>query len=281
MSAPSTGWRARLRRLLITLAGVYAALCLVMFLAQGALLFHPTAHRAEVQQLRAEPQTVAIDIAADGVQLRGVLLPARASSPGGRRPTILYFGGNAEPVTRSPGRFDWARERGANVVLAPYRGYDDSTGTPSADGLRRDAVALYDHVRGLDVVDPERIYAFGFSLGTGVATHLAHERPLAGVILAAPFARLSDIAQRSYPWLPVRPLFRHDFDSLALAPAVTTPALIVHGEADALIPIAEGARLQAAWGGAATLVPIVGAGHNDVVSRAPTTAAMESFVFGL
>ncbi len=251
-----------------------------MFLAQEALLFHPTERRGDVERLRAEHDALAIKLDVEGAQLRGVLLPARGSSPAGPRPTILYFGGNAESVTRSVERFDWARARGANVALLPYRGYDDSSGSPSAAGLRGDAIALYDHVRALEGVDPERLYAFGFSLGTGVATYLAHERPLAGVILAAPYARLSDLAQQSYPWLPVRPLFRHDFDSLALAPEITTPALIVHGEADTLIPIHEGERLRSSWAGAIELVPIASAGHNDLVRRAQTTAAIESFVFG-
>ena len=61
---------------------------------------------------------------------------------------------------------------------------------------------LYDHARNL--AGPSgRIFAFGRSLGSGVAVALAASRPLAGVVLVTPFDSAVAVAERYYPFLPV------------------------------------------------------------------------------
>ncbi|MCA9718537.1 MAG: dienelactone hydrolase family protein [Myxococcales bacterium] len=277
MSTPTTSRaRAWIRRLLVSLALTYALICAALYLAQDSLIFHPTARADVIAALRRGEGARAVTLARGDATLEGVLLPARAPVTSA---TVLYFGGNAESVGDAAARLSWVQERGANLVVVPYRGYDGSTGSPSAEALRGDALAVYDHVAALPEVDPTRIFALGFSLGTGVATYLAHERALAGVILGAPFWRLTDIGQDAYPWAPVRPLMRHEFDSGALAPELQTPALIVHGAEDTLIPTRHGQRLRDAWGGPARFVEVPGAGHNDVMRQAAARAAIERFLF--
>jgi pimeloyl-ACP methyl ester carboxylesterase len=53
-----------------------------------------------------------------------------------------------------------------------------------------------------------RIVAMGRSLGTGVAVHLASQRPLAGAILVTPYDSMVAVAQVHYPLLPVGLLLR-------------------------------------------------------------------------
>ena len=89
----------------------------------------------------------------------------------------------------------------------------------------------------------------GPDLGGGVAVHLAAERPLVGVVLVTPFDSLTAVAQRHYPWLPVRWLLNHPFDALARAPSIRTPMLCLVAGSDRIIPPAHAARLFAAWGG--------------------------------
>ena len=77
----------------------------------------------------------------DGVQLAG----AYVRRPGAKY-DVLYFGGNAARVD-DYGRAV-AREMSsiaANVVFIDYRGYGRSTGVPTIDELKNDALAILDH----------------------------------------------------------------------------------------------------------------------------------------
>ncbi len=273
--APPTRWKWA-RRTLLGLVAIYALICAAVFSLQGALLFHPTQlGEDDTRPLADGSMPQPLELSVEGAVLRGVLIPGRGDGP---RPTLLYFGGNAERVRRHAFDREWVRELGWNQVLVSYRGYDDSTGSPSAEALLDDAVALYDALVKRPDVDPEHIVAWGFSLGTGLAARVARERELDGTILAAPYARLSDIAADQYPWLPVAWLFRHEIDTIRDAPAIREPLLLVHGNEDSLIPPDHGRRIVDAWGGPARFVGIAGAHHNDLGGHAELRAAIEVFL---
>lgn len=176
------------------------------------------------------------------------------------KPLVLYFGGNAEEVswmipdarTRVPG-LAW--------LLVDYPGYGASEGAPSQAAIEADALLWHDHaVRALR---PSGIIAFGRSLGSGAAVFLASRRPLRAAILATPFDSLAAVAARHYPFLPVRFLLRHPFDSLAHASGLRLPLLCIAAGRDEVIPPAHARRLFDAWGGPKQWVEVAGAGHNE------------------
>lgn len=74
----------------------------------------------------------------------------------------------------------YARAFGANVLVIDYRGFADSTGVPSKEGLVIDARATLDWViaRG---AKPEEVLIVGLSLGTGVVSALGAELAREGV----------------------------------------------------------------------------------------------------
>ena len=258
-----------------TLVLGYVGICAFMYASQEELIFHPTAHAEQMATLCASEQSEAFDLERDEAELHGALIVADVDAPA---PVLMYFGGNAEAVDGRAEDYAWMRQAGVHLLLLPYRGYDGCSGSPSADGLRADALAAYDRIAAHPKVDPTKIYALGYSLGSGVATHLAHERELAGLMLAAPFRRLGEIAEGSYPWLPVASLIEHDFDSLGYAPDIRTPLVVVHGDADTLIPMDHGKSLVDAWGGPARLVPLKGQGHNGSSTHADAQQALREML---
>jgi uncharacterized protein len=252
---------------------IAVGLPLIVYLAQDALIFYrqPITEGRRAEIARLEPPAADVwPAAADGTRVHAWHVK---SGPG----LVLYFGGNAEEVS-------WMLEEaqtgapGVSWLLMDYRGYGQSAGSPSEAALVADALALYDHALTLPGADPKRIYAFGRSLGSGVAVALAAERPLAGLILATPFDSLAAVAKRYYWYLPVDWMLKHRFDSIARAPQLKAPLLCLIAERDEVIPAAHAERLYEAWGGAKRKVVLAGAGHNTTDAHPMFWPAIRAFL---
>ncbi len=107
---------------------------------------------------------------------------------------------------------------------------------------------------------------------------LAAQRPLAGVILVAPFDSLVEVGKRHYPFLPVGWMLKHRFDSVALAPQIGAPLLCVVAMDDAIIPVEHAKRLHDAWGGPKRWVALEGAGHNSTDNAANYWTSIVAFL---
>jgi pimeloyl-ACP methyl ester carboxylesterase len=255
------------------LVAVAIALPLAMYFLQDRLIFYPQpvgdARRAEIAAGFPASKQIFVE-AADGTRLH-------AWQFGGGPDLVLYFGGNAEEVSGMLGEVTVAVP-GASWLLTDYRGYGASAGSPSERHLVADAVSWYDYaVRELK---PARVFAFGRSLGSGVAVALAARRSLAGVILSTPYDSLAAVAQRYYPYLPVRWLLRHRFDSIALAPRLEVPLLCLIAGRDEVIPPAHAERLYQAWGGPKRKLVLAGARHNETDAAPEFWPAIRGFVSG-
>ena len=255
------------------LVAVAVALPLLLFFLQDRLIFHPQpvgdARRAQIAAGFPAAREVFVE-AADGTRLHAWQL-------GDGPDLVLYFGGNAEEVSGMLGEAV-AGIPGASWLLTDYRGYGASAGSPSERHLVADALSWYDYaVRELK---PARVLAFGRSLGSGVAVALAAQRSLAGVILSTPYDSLTAVAQHHYPYLPVRWLLRHRFDSIALAPRLEAPLLCLIAGRDEVIPPAHAERLYQAWGGPKRKLVLAGARHNETDAAPEFWPAIRRFVSG-
>ncbi len=244
--------------------GVAIGLPLVVYFLQDRLMFHPQplsdARRAIV--VRQYPAVEALMLrAADGTGVHAWTVEAGSGSP-----LVLYFGGNAEEVSSMLDAIGDPRAGatpGLSWMLLDYRGYGGSEGAPSETALVGDARMLFDHARALPGGGERRIFAFGRSLGSGVAVALAASRPLAGVVLVTPFDSAVAVAKRYYPYLPVDWMMKHRFESIVHAPQLRIPLLCLIAERDEVIPPAHGDRLFEAWGGPKRKVLMRAATHND------------------
>ena len=149
-------------------------------------------------------------------------------APQSDRPVILYLQGNGGALRHRVRRFAQLVQDGFGVVAISYRGFGGSTGSPSETGLLLDAAAGY--VFCTDHYAAERIVVWGESLGTGVAVALASKQPVGRLILEAPFTSAAEVAQLSYPLIPVSLLMKDQFRSDARIGAITIPTLVLHGE---------------------------------------------------
>lgn len=244
------------------LALVVAGVPLLMYLLQDRMIFFPQPLDAAQREAIGRQFSFARELfirSETGERLQAWHV---AGAPG--KPLVLYFGGNAEDVSwmladahaRAPG-FGW--------LLASYRGYGGSEGSPSEAAIRADALRWHDYA--LKELGAVRVIAFGRSLGSGAAVYLASQRQLEGIVLVTPFDSLAEVAKHHYPLLPVRAMLRHPFDSAALASRITAPLLCIAAARDDIIPAVHAKRLYEAWGGPKRWLLLEEAGHNTTDSH--------------
>jgi fermentation-respiration switch protein FrsA (DUF1100 family) len=233
----------------------------LLWYVQRQLIYVPSQVVPPVQTVLPGGQEVAF-ATADGLQLAGWFLPARAGAAG-RPTTVLVFNGNAgNRAHRAPLASALARA-GLAVLLFDYRGYGGNGGSPSEEGLRADARAARAYLLTRADVDPTRVVYLGESLGAAVALALAVEHPPAALILRSPFASLVEVGQRHYPWLPVRWLLADRYPSIDRIEQVRVPLLVVAGERDRVIPVEQSRRLFERAAEPKRFVLVPGADHND------------------
>jgi pimeloyl-ACP methyl ester carboxylesterase len=107
---------------------------------------------------------------------------------------------------------------------------------------------------------------------------VASARAVAGVILVAPFDSLTNVARHHYPFLPVRWMLRHPFDSVGRASAITAPLLCLVAERDEIVPVVHSKRLYDAWKGPKRWVELRGAGHNSTDEAPAFWQAIREFL---
>jgi hypothetical protein len=182
-------------------------------------------------------------------------LPAATDAPW---PLILYAHGNGELIDQWAREFDPVRAWGVAVLLVEYPGYGRSPGRPSERSITRAFSAAYDWAVRQARVDARRIIGHGRSLGGGAVCALARERRLAALVLESTFTSIHDQARGL--GMP-RFLVRDPFDNLARVREFRGPVLLLHGERDESIPVAQARELHGA--APASQLHVLPCGHND------------------
>jgi len=233
--------------ILITVAVAYVGFCIALYTLQRSFQYFPTPRRLGPTQLAATFQS--------GDTLLQLTVRPHAG-PG----AVLYFGGNGEDVSGSVGPLMAAfPER--EIVMLHYRGYGGSAGRPTEADITADAAGLFDKVHA----EHSDVIVVGRSLGTGVAVRLASSRPVSRLVLVTPYDSLLGIAERQFPFFPVKYLLIDKYESWRYVPAIKAPVLILAAEKDEVIPIASTEALRARFPpGQVTTVMVPGASHNTI-----------------
>jgi len=208
----------------------YLLVLAYLYVFQRQLQYFPDRSRPQLGHLAEQGVREVWLTTADGLSLLSWYLPPREG-----RPVILYFHGNGGNIAYRADRMQRFGGEGYGVLLLGYRGYGGNPGGPSEAGLYADAQA------GLDFLEREgmaagRLVLYGESLGSGVAVHVAAQRPVAGVILESPYTSIGALAQYHYPYIPASLLIWDRFDSLSRIGEVKAPLLILAGGRDAIVP---------------------------------------------
>jgi pimeloyl-ACP methyl ester carboxylesterase len=250
----------RRRWLAWSVAGALAAIVLAYATAVGymmanevALVFAPNGRDYAIapeiaRRIERVPRTV------DGSP--GLLWVLRGEADA---PWVVFLHGNAANVSTPENvtRYLQLRSLGLQVVAPEYPGFGSVPGRASEAGAAAAARDAWEWVRASGV-PASRIAVYGWSLGSGVATHLATTVDERGLVLEGAFTGVDDRAREVYPWLPIRYMIRNPFASRDRIGRIGSPLLLLHARDDRIIPFPHAERLLAAAHGPKRLVALTG-----------------------
>ena len=242
------------------LALAYVSTCLLLWLVQCYLMFHPDRELVAVPSSapwKMPYRKIVIPILFQrhfvngSGHLKGWWIPAdpRRVKDSTAPKVILFLGGAAGNKSHYLDRVEGLRQLGFSMLLFDYRGYGESPGDfPSEAQFYRDSQAAWDYLIQQQKVPPQQIFLYGESLGGAIALDLAIEQPqAAGLIVQSSFTSMTEIAKwRGFGWLlPVDLLLTQKFDSIAKVRSLKIPVLFIHGTTDDVVPFEMGQRLFA------------------------------------
>ncbi len=200
------------RRLLMYAVLITAAMCIglfaLFFFSQRSLIYFP--------QPRANRDGSVMTLASGSGSVLVSMRPTTGPD------AVIYFGGNAEDVSLDLPDLSSTFPSSA-IYLLHYPGYGGSAGHPTEKSILAAAFTLFDTVHSQHA----NVTLIGRSLGTGVAIHVASQRPVTRLVLVTPYDSLVDVAEEHYPFLPNRWMMLDKYDSWKYAPQVTAPTIII------------------------------------------------------
>jgi hypothetical protein len=196
--------------------------------------------------------------AENGETLHGWYFPNRNEGP-----VILFCHGNAGNISHRLDQVSRLLAKGLRVFIFDYRGYGKSRGRPSEKGIYLDGAAAYDYLIQREEVRAEDIVAYGHSLGATVAIEIALRKKVKALILESAFTSIREMAGNMALFRLFSAFLPNHYDNMEKLPRARVPVLVMHGEADELVPFSLGEKLYQAARAPRFFYPIKGAAHND------------------
>lgn len=257
-----------IKRIGIFFGGLYLLLCLLLYVFQDSLIFHPRALAAEHSYGNYEESWIELE---DGDRLHALRLRDEPAEG-----VILYLHGNVGNNGRSLYQTKSIRGLGYDLFLVDYRGFGKSEGViDDENDMTSDLQAVYDALK--QEYAESNIFIAGYSLGSGPASYLAANNSPGGVLLVSPYTSLVDMKNRFF-WMFPDFLLKYSLDNAANLAASNCPVIIVHGTDDELIPLDMGKGLSRIDPTRISLLELDGVGHRGAILNTAIKEAMNKLL---
>lgn len=159
--------------------------------------------------------------------------------------TILFFHGAGGNISTYQFMTKPLVESGFQVVMVDVRGYGKSTGKPKHVNVASDGQKMFDYLLKRKDISNTKIYLYGASLGSQIATHLAKDNQLkiSGLILDGGMSSFTDIA------IHFKPEMKDVIEKYLISPYSAKedvkslqglPKLFIYSKGDTTVPFEHG-----------------------------------------
>ena len=242
---------------LLVITSLYLILCASLFFFQEKLLFHPEKLDKDYTfTFDQKFEEINIETSPD-IYLNGLLFKAENS-----KGLIFYLHGNAGSLKSWGGVAKTYTDLNYDIFILDYRGYGKSDGSISCrDQLFKDLQIVYDEMKTR--YQEKEIVLLGYSIGSGLAAHLASTNNPRLLILQAPYYSLKDIMKHTFPIIPTF-LLRYQIETNEYIQKCEIPVAIFHGNQDEVIYYGSSLKLQKLLKPRDTFITLPGQGHNGM-----------------
>jgi len=194
----------------------------------------------------------------------GCRLSAWHFCPSEPKGSIIYFHGSTGNLGILVELLLLYYHAGLQVFAVDYRGYGWSTGVPSEEGIRRDAIAATRYFMANFRRAALPVIIWGRSIGGVAAAYAAERISPSGLILETAFADKASLVEE-YPHLRFFRFFsRYKLDTVGSLKQHSFPVLIIHGDKDKTVPLKQGQILYNRLSEPKEFWRVPGAGHVDI-----------------
>ncbi len=258
------GFAANIRRILIiaviALVALYAAILVLVYWKQEALIFH-------ARPLAADYRFPIAEVAEVSVPVDGAVLNALHFKQPNSKGVVFFLHGNGGNVASWLTSIDFYRRVNYDLFIVDYRGYGKSTGRIESEAqLNNDVLAAWKFIT--PQYAGKKLVVYGRSLGTGLAAALSTAIEPDLTVMVTPYFSLDAMGQLRYPWLPSI-INRYPMRSDEWLPQIKNPVMILAAGDDEVIPVSQAellsrVRLGSQKNARSEYTVIPGAGHNDI-----------------
>ncbi len=193
-------------------------------------IFRPPTAALSLENLPLGSSFIEVETS-DKLKLKGIYVPPKED-----KPIILVFHGNASSASGILRHMTPIANAGYGIISTEWRGYSQNPGSPSQEGVAKDADAFLAYAKS--VANGRKIIVFGHSLGGAVSLDLAQRHRLDFLVT---YGTIQNV--RTMTPVLARPLIRDPFDNYAAVRNLDEPFVLVHGLNDETIEVAQGVQL--------------------------------------
>ena len=235
------------------------------------LVFYPRKHHGPPPREVSDTFSLKFKIS-ENIQITGRFYLSNNSK---KSPTILFFHGNGEIASDYDFIGPSYQQRGINFFAVDYRGYGDSSGSPSFSAMINDSHLIFQQFQDylLNNGFSGSISIMGRSLGSASAIELAshYQDQISCLIIESGFVETFNLLRRLGVPSSLLPADQEETaSSLSLIKQIKIPSLVIHGENDMIIPLNDGILLYNNIASETKEILIIPrAGHNDLLLQGP------------
>ena len=256
-----------IKKILITLIGIYIFICGFLYFFQEKIIFFPDKlHKTYQFQFGNNAKELNFKTK-DEKLINGILF--QVEKPKG---LIFYLHGNAGSLESWGNVAKLYNELNYDVFILDYRGFGKSEGKIySQEQLFQDNQIIYNQLK--TKYNEKNIIVLGYSIGTGLAAKLASQNNPKLLILQAPYYNLTDMMKQKFSFIPTF-ILKYKFATNDYLKSCKMPVIIFHGDQDQVIYYGSSKKLEKEFKNGDKLISLTGQGHNGMTDNFEYQIAM-------